>query len=354
MSEFMTQDKRCPRCLMPLSAPGITQMEDGTCSVCRDYRPAEVKGEASLRSELAYPSEQSREYACVVPISGGLDSVYTAFYLTHHMGLRCVGVHFDHGMGSENKPRMLAWIERELDMPIVVRGWPQAQSEALVRDSIRAMLLFGPQSMQAALCRHCGYGIRAVVYSEMVARGLHSVWGTHTMDTIPFRYCRSVKPSRYVFQRRGFTALRALRGRYRQARALPSPGTSALTMMRSPMGYPAMPKSHAHLKVLSLFQYIPWNKNRMLDELQQSGVDIQPLSRPHSDCQIAPVVDRVLQSAWTVGKKEVYICNLIRDGQLSRDEGLRQIAAARESPLDTVFLQRIGLSDTEIAEMFRA
>jgi hypothetical protein len=327
--------------------------ENGLCPVCRNYTPVEIKDEQMLRTELVYPVEYKQEFDCVVPISGGLDSIYTAFYLTRRMGLHCLGVHYDHGMGSESKPKMLAWIEKEVGMPIVVHSWSEKDSSTLVRDSIRGALPFGAKSMQAALCRHCGYGIRAAVYSEMVKYGLHSVWGKHTMDHIPFRYCREVKPTRFIFQRNGISALRSLLGRYHQARALPSPGTTALKLILSPMGYPSLPKSHAHLKNISFYQYIPWNKQRMLDELQASGVDIQPLKSAHSDCRLPPVVDRVLQSAWTVGKKEIYICNLIRDGQLTKDEGLRQIQAIRETPLDTSYLKVIGLSDDEISAMFR-
>lgn len=352
MIELKPTMARCSRCLMPFSAPGMSPDENGLCPMCRDYVPVEVKGEMALRSELVYPTEKSREYDCVVPISGGLDSVYTAFYLTRRMGLRCLGVHYDHGMGSESKPKMLAWIEKEVGMPIVVRSWPATDSRALVRDSIRATLPFGAKSMQAALCRQCGYGIRAAVFNEMVIRGLHSVWGKHTMDHIPFRYCREVKPSRFIFQRNGVAALRSLRGRYRQARALPAPGTSVQRLMFSPMGYPSLPESQTQLKNISFYQYIPWNKQRMLDELQAGGVDVQPLKSAHSDCRLPPVVDRVLQSAWTVGKIEIYICNMVRDGQLSKEEGLQQIQAVRESQLDTSYLKSMELTEEEIAKMF--
>jgi hypothetical protein len=343
---------RCSRCLMPLSAPGMTADENGLCPVCRDYKPVEIKGEQALLSELVYRPEQKREYDCVIPISGGLDSVYTAFYMTRRLGLRCLGVHYDHGMGSENKPKMLAWIETELGMPIVVYSWPEKESSVLVRDSIRATLPFGAKSMQAALCRQCGYGIRAAVFTEMVKHNLHSVWGKHNLDYIPFRYCREVKPSQYILQRNGLSALRSWQGRFRQARALPSPGTSVIKLMLSPMGYPSLPESHSHLKNISFYQYVTWNKQRMLAELQASGVDIEPLRSAHSDCRLPPIVDRLLQSAWTVGKKEIYICNLVRDGQLSKEEGLQQIQAARESTLDTSYLKKIGLSDEEIVEMF--
>jgi hypothetical protein len=353
MTEFISTTERCVRCLMPFSAPEMVPDENGLCPVCHNYAPVEIKGETALRSELLYPVEKKREFDCVVPISGGLDSVYTAFYLRHRMGLRCLGVHYDHGMGSESKPKMLAWIEEEMGMPIVVRSWPTKESQILVRDSIRATLPFGAKSMQAALCRQCGYGIRAAVFTEMVKHELHSVWGKHTMDHIPFRYCREVKPFRFFFQRNGLSAIHSLRGRYRQARAVPSPGTSALRLLFSPMGYPSMPESHAHLKNISFYQYIPWNKQRMLVELQTSGVDVQPLRSAHSDCRLPPVVDRVLQSAWTVGKLEIYICNLVRDGQLSKEEGLQQIQAVHETTFDSSYLKDIGLSEEEITGMFQ-
>ena len=353
MTQLPPKAERCVRCLMLFSAPGIVPDENGLCALCRDYTPFEVKGEEALRSELQYPEGKKREFECVVPISGGLDSVYTAFYLTRILSLRCLGVHYDHGMGSESKPKMLAWIEKEVGMPIVVRDWPAKESKALVRDSIRATLAYGAKSMQAALCRQCGYGIRAAVFHEMVKHGLHSVWGKHNMDHIPFRYCREVKPSRYIFQRNGLSALRSLRGRYQQARALPSPGTSVLRLMLNPMGYPSLPKTHAHLKNISFYNYIPWNKQRMLDELQENGVDVQPLKSAHSDCRLPPVVDRVLQSAWTVGKKEIYICNLVRDGQLTKEEGIQQIQEVREAVLDTGYLREIGLSEEEVAGMLR-
>lgn len=344
---------RCARCLMPFSAPGMVPDENGLCPVCQEYKPLEIKGEAALRAELSYPAREKKEFDCVVPISGGMDSVYTAFYLTRRMGLRCLGIHYDHGIGSESKPKMLAWIEKEVGMPIIVRSWPAQESYKLVRDSIRATLPFGAKSIQAALCRHCGYGIRAAVFNEMVKNDLHSVWGKHTMDHIPFQYCQQVKPSRLVFQKRGMSAIRSIQGRYNQVKALPSPGMSTFHLMFSPMGYPVMPESHAHLKNITFYHYIPWNKSRMLEELQASGVDVKPLFNAHSDCRLPPVVDRVLQTAWTVGKMEIYICNMVRDGQLTKEEGLQRIKAARQAPLDTTVLMDIGLSEEEIAGIFK-
>jgi hypothetical protein len=269
------------------------------------------------------------------------------------MGFHCLGVHYDHGMGSENSPKMLKWIETDIGMPVVVHSWKAKDSRTQVRDSIRAMLPFGAKSMQAALCRHCGYGIRAAVFSEMVKHHLHSVWGKHPMDHIPFRYCREVPLYRYIFQRNGLPALRSIRGRFRQARALKSPETSVFTLMFSPMGYPSFPKTATDLKNINFFQFIPWNKRGMLIELQKNGVEISPLMSAHSDCRLSPIIDRVLQSAWTVGKKEIYICNMVREGQLTKEEGMQQIQSGQNEVHDTSYLKEIGLSENEIEAMFK-
>jgi hypothetical protein len=353
MRDLIGLSERCPNCLIPLSAPDVFITETGVCNLCREYQPIEIKGKDALRNDLASTDSHSRQYDCLVPISGGLDSVYTAFYLERKMGLNCLGVHYDNGMSSDSKEKMLAWIEKELGMRIVVYSWQKEKSRKLVRNSVRALLDKGPQAMQASLCRHCGYGIRAAVFSEMVRNNLHSVWGKHTMDHIPFRYCVAVSLRQQVLQRHGLDGFRALRGRYQQSKALPSPGSKPLKLLFTPMGYPSLPESHRHLKNLTFFEYIPWNKARMLRELEQDGVDIRELSGFHSDCNLAPMVDRVLQSAWTVGKKEIYISNMLRDRQLSKEEAWQQIQTLHSNNLDTTFLSEIGLTENEIDALFR-
>jgi glutamine---fructose-6-phosphate transaminase (isomerizing) len=344
---------RCKRCLLPATTPGLVIGEDGICSVCQEYKPLVVRGEDALRQELTYPKGKETPYDCLVPISGGADSVYTVFYLSRRMGLRVLSVHYDHGLGSESKLKMLAWVEKELGVEIIYHRWDAEKTKALIASSLRALLPYGPQTMQAALCRQCGYGIRAAVFSEMVARDLHSVWGKHPMENIPFRYCQDVDMPHFILQRNGVDALRSLSLRYRQAQEVPSPGTSPLKLMFSQMGYPSLPASHQHLKNIPFFSFIPWDKQRMLRELDESGIDTQPLINAHSDCTLPPIVDHLIRSAWTVGKKEVYVTNRVRAGLLTQEEGLAQIQEMRAGKTDRAPLQALGLSEQEIDQILQ-
>src|SRR4051794_36245945 len=86
----------CSRCVMDTSDPGITFDRDGVCSHCRraDVALAAVRTtpEASERALAAVADRiraagVGREYDCVIGLSGGVDSSYTAL-LAHRLGLR--------------------------------------------------------------------------------------------------------------------------------------------------------------------------------------------------------------------------------------------------------------------------
>jgi hypothetical protein len=209
--------------------------------------------------------------------------------------------------------------------------------------------------MQIPLCRHCGYGGRAAVITEMVRHNLNCITGSNAMEAVFFRYARHVPPTRILLQRNGLHALRWFRLRYRQMRDLPSPGISPLRLLfTTELGYPGLPASHAHLKAISFYNYIAWDKKRMLAELEEGGIDVAALTHMHSDCLLSAIVDGLMRSAWSVGKKEMQLCCRVRDGRLSKEEAMEGIKAirARKRP-DVAILRDLGLRDDEIEGMFQ-
>jgi glutamine---fructose-6-phosphate transaminase (isomerizing) len=351
MSDQFIEVKRCVRCLLPVTTPDLVIGSDGVCSVCRSYIPMRTLGEQALREELTYTQGNPSDYDCLVPISGGADSIYNVFYLKQKMGLRVLAVHYDHGLGSENKLKMLKWVEDSSGVKILYHRWEKEKTQALIRYSLRALLPYGPETMQAALCRQCGYGIRAAVFTEMVNWSLHSVWGVHPLEKIPFRYCEQVDLPHYLLQPHGLDAIQSLRLRYRQTREVPSPDASPLGLLFSQMGYPSLPGTSQNLKVLHLYSYIPWDKQRMIAELQECGIDTQALASAHSDCTLPPIVDHLLRRAWTIGKKEIYVSNMVREGLLTKEEGMTQIQVMRAAIPDPAPLREMGLSEQEIHQL---
>ena len=97
----------CTRCVMDTSDEDIDFDVQGICHHCCDFevvlkQPRYRKEDADKRlSEMiATIKAKGKKYDCIVGISGGVDSCYTA-YLCHKWGLNPLLVHMDNGWNSE-------------------------------------------------------------------------------------------------------------------------------------------------------------------------------------------------------------------------------------------------------------
>jgi len=123
---------------MDSSDPEIIFDAEGVCNHCKKYE-ANVKrfvfpgGLGSKKLEAIVKSIKSegegKEYDCVIGVSGGVDSSYTA-YLVKKAGLRPLAVHLDNGWNSElavkNVERLLRKLE--IDLYTHVLDWEEFKS----------------------------------------------------------------------------------------------------------------------------------------------------------------------------------------------------------------------------------
>lgn len=129
--------KRCARCVLPASFPGISFGADGTCSVCREFeeRAAQVGVAAHLRGALHDVIEQARSrsagHDAVVAFSGGKDSSYLLHLLKTKLGLRPLAVTFDNGFLSEATSTNMRNVTSALGVEHVVVTYPRERLNAV-------------------------------------------------------------------------------------------------------------------------------------------------------------------------------------------------------------------------------
>lgn len=90
----------CTKCVMPETAESLAFDDSGKCSVCHqiEFQKEEIDWDAR-KEELHKLVEEYRgkhDYDCIVPFSGGKDSVFTLWYLVKELRLKCLVVRFDH------------------------------------------------------------------------------------------------------------------------------------------------------------------------------------------------------------------------------------------------------------------
>jgi len=95
---------------MDTSDPGLTFDESGMCSQCKNFdetiNPSWIKGlddgnSLQIMSEVIRSGNEGKEFDCIIGLSGGLDSSYTAYVVAEKMQLRPLLFHVDAGWNTD-------------------------------------------------------------------------------------------------------------------------------------------------------------------------------------------------------------------------------------------------------------
>lgn len=126
----------CSRCVMDTSDPDITFDSEGLCNYCLNF-DSEIlpawsygRGKSDELERLAEQIKKSgfgKEFDCIIGLSGGLDSSYTAYIAKEVMGLRPLLFHVDAGWNTD---RAVGNIEKlvkglNLDLYTEVVNWEE-------------------------------------------------------------------------------------------------------------------------------------------------------------------------------------------------------------------------------------
>jgi hypothetical protein len=108
--------KRCTKCILPETFPGISFDEKGVCNYCKGYTKVSVLGEEALKQELSKYMNKGKKYDCLVPISGGRDSSFTLYQIVKKYGMRSLAITVDSGAIAAEGYRNIEKITKTLDV----------------------------------------------------------------------------------------------------------------------------------------------------------------------------------------------------------------------------------------------
>ncbi len=97
VDEFFANMRRCTRCILPETFPGIHFDEEGVCNYCREYTPISVKGHNALEDALEKFRGKGKQYDCIVPVSGGRDSCFVLHQIVKKYNMRALALTVDSG-----------------------------------------------------------------------------------------------------------------------------------------------------------------------------------------------------------------------------------------------------------------
>jgi glucosamine--fructose-6-phosphate aminotransferase (isomerizing) len=97
MEKYYDKLKKCTRCILPETFPGIKFDQSGVCNYCDSYKNIEVNGEQELQKRLSGYRNRGDKYDCIVPISGGRDSCFVLYEIVKKYEMRVLALTVDTG-----------------------------------------------------------------------------------------------------------------------------------------------------------------------------------------------------------------------------------------------------------------
>jgi N-acetyl sugar amidotransferase len=348
---MMTQLRGCTRCLIPETHETLTFDEQGVCNVCRQHEyKKEIIDWVARKRELDELVESYRgrySHDCIVPFSGGKDSTFTLYYLVTEYKLKPLVVQFDHGFlrpqTVENNIRTLKTLG--VDFLSFRPSWHVVRKVML--ESLKR---------KGDFCWHCHTGIFA--YPMQLAVKLNIpllIWGEPSAEyTSYYGYDEKEEVDERRFNRfinLGITAddmLGMIEGV--EPRDL------------EPFRYPPL-KELRRIKARSicLGSYIPWDVKKQAEVIQRelgwkgNCVEGVPPEYPYEkvECFFQGVRDYLRFLKRGYGRTAHLASIDIRNGRLSRDEGVRMAGeydGKRPASLD-LFLHYLGLDEQQFLDI---
>jgi len=314
--------KRCTKCVMPETWPGISFDEGGICSICRENEK-EIDFDWNKRQEILkeilkkyknHAKEKGNKYDCLVGYSGGKDSAYILWAAVKKYGMTPLVATFDHSFKlSEDAEYNLMEIPKKLNCDHIRFTIGNDFRNALCKKGIEVMGDF---------CWHCHNGVGTLpariskqwdiplqIWGEPSAK--YQTYGAYSYDDLEEQDEEHYKK---VFQA-GITPEIILPEGYEFRDLLPF----------------MWPQGVFELKAIYLGNFEPWDQREHVDIITKelgwrtAKVEGTYVNWDKVDCPYEPVRDWQKWMKFKFARTTFQASKDIREGRITREAALKLI-----------------------------
>ena len=322
--------RRCSRCLMPSTMPFIAYDADGICNYCHSYQPWERHHPSVLEEKLDRARSKDGSPDCIVAFSGGRDSSYGLHLLKAEHGMTPLTFSYDWGMVTDLARRNQARMCGKLGIEHIWISADIKQKRNNIRRNVQAWLkkpdlgiipLFMAGDKQ--FFWYANDMIKKSRIPLMVFCTNHyekTDFKSGFLGIRPYAATMQNSPSRKAFSEKFELAFQYGRRFVGNPRYL---NRSIADTAWAFISYYAVNQDH-----LYLFDYINWDE-KTIDDTLISQYDWELAEDTKVSWRIgdgtAPFYNYVYYTVAGFSEHDTFRSNQIRDGVLTRDEGMSLI-----------------------------
>jgi N-acetyl sugar amidotransferase len=336
----------CTRCVMDTSVPDIAFDATGVCNYCR------AASERLARENFADPSHAGKldaliaeikrggagkPYDCIIGVSGGVDSSYTAYCVKRKYGLRPLAVHFDNGWNSElavqNIERLLK--ELEIDLYTHVVDW----------DEFKDLQLAFLRASVANSEIPTDHAIVALMYGMAAKHGVRYIISGGNLAT------ESIMPDIWMHDAKDLRFLKAIHRRFgtRPLRTFPTQGYLGL----------AWNVFVRRIRYVGILNYLDYNKDEAIRILEEELGWRKYEAKHFESIYTRFFQGYLLPHKFNMDKRRPHLSSMIVSGQTTRAEALAELDGeiydSKTAAEDIEYVrQKFGLSGEEFDAIMQA
>lgn len=346
--------KYCVRCCLPETVEGIKFDDRGICNGCNSSEEKMhinwEQRDKDLRQKLEHFKVlcKDRAYDCIVPISGGKDSFFQTYILTHKYGMRPLAVTFNHNWYSDVGRRNLNRLLETFDVDHIMYTPKRSLVNRLAGKSVG--LIGDP-------CWHCHAGVGAFTLQVAVKFQIPLiVWGESTAeDGCRGSYYESTKKD--VFNEEYFLKISAKENVY--AMVDEKIKARELEMFHHPT---AEEYRAAGIHGLHLGDYMFWDEERQVEFIvERFGWEEDTVEGTYKhyksvECRMPGLHDYTKFIKRGFGRATDHAVKDVRAGILTREEGFEIISKIDPKRPDIMdyFLKITGMTEDEVIKKVKA
>jgi len=328
----------CKRCIMDTSDPEIEFDENGICNHCKDYdrivkervlEGKKAKEKLKRLIEKIKEDGKGKQYDCILGVSGGVDSTYTA-YLAKKSGLRPLAVHMDNGWNTKTATKNINKIVKKLgiDLYTYVIDWEEFKDLQLAY--LKASVVD-----TEALTDHA---IKAVLFKTASKHNVKYIISGVNILT------EGVMPRAWVHNKNDYINIKAIHKFFGH---VPLKTFPFLTL-KDRFYYQLVKK----INYIELLNYVPYNREKVKSLLSEK-LGWEPYEIKHGESLFTYFFQNyILPTKFKIDKRKVHFSALIRAKQMSREIALKKINEplyeAEKLAIDKGYvLNKFGLTEKE-------
>lgn len=349
--------KRCSKCILPETMPFITFNENGVCNYCSNYTKVNQPKNFSEFERLVEPYRRESAEDCIIPLSGGRDSIMGLHIAVKELGLKPITYTYDWGMVTDLARRNISRVTSSLGVENIVVADDIAWKRKNVRKNLIAWLRQPDLGMLNLLMAGDKHFFRHVENVKKETGISLNLWSINPLEVTHFKSGFIGVPPDFASSKVYNSGLSKQWNYHKRrfAKMYKNPSYFNSTLYDTYLGeyYRSFYKKSDYFHV---FDYWKWDESEINDIIiNQYGFELAPdsISTWRIGDGTAAFYNYVYYLVAGFTEHDTFRSNQIREGQITREDALELVKKENIPRFENMvwYLEALGLDFREVIKV---